>query len=179
MESRRTKQQTTSLCLFVVLCLYLSAADIGLHHVQVWRTKQMASKTTQLHNGEADKHPMCDQCEENAAAVFCVDCGRHFCDTCEPLLHKPQRKRLHTRIPVDTLSATDSSVGGSEMDDTSIVVESPELAGAFPSLQWQRGSEPALTMIPSLLTHQLLTTHEPVSHLQARGGRLVHSSAGS
>lgn len=57
--------------------------------------------------GVASGAAKCVQCEENAAAVHCVDCDKNLCDGCNNLLHKSAKKADHRR---NQLSAAPSAL---------------------------------------------------------------------
>jgi hypothetical protein len=44
--------------------------------------------------------PPCQQCEEQGAAVKCLECDKVFCGDCNALLHKSAAKREHRRAPL-------------------------------------------------------------------------------
>ena len=42
--------------------------------------------------------PICEQCEEQAAGVDCIDCGRALCESCFALLHRSAKKQNHNAV---------------------------------------------------------------------------------
>jgi len=51
----------------------------------------------------------CEDCEEDAATVSCLDCKQSFCADCNELLHKSPKKRKHTRVPATSSKAKPGS----------------------------------------------------------------------
>ena len=43
---------------------------------------------------------LCDWDKENAASVFCTDCGCNYCEDCDDVLHRHASRKSHKRIPV-------------------------------------------------------------------------------
>ena len=54
----------------------------------------------------------CEHCEEQTAAVSCLDCSKNLCGDCNSVLHKSARKQAHQRIPVDGQASSGGSGGG-------------------------------------------------------------------
>lgn len=42
---------------------------------------------------------ICDRCEESAATVMCVECGKPYCDECSVEVHSRGKWATHTTYP--------------------------------------------------------------------------------
>lgn len=71
------------------------------HHVQNKAKQEHIMPDDFESEGIQKVNILCSNCEEDDASISCLECDDVYCLTCDPVLHRNRKKRLHKRIPLE------------------------------------------------------------------------------